>query len=293
MPREVRPYLLPSTPTAVLDPWQLAIDGDWETLPPEVPEWDATMTLAVRRTVLVDLDRLIAETRLNTDAALGWTVSWISSTSKMRGSAPVVPVVSGGPVNLGADLPGDRVGGTLTLRTTLSLLRPAGTGRPGAARLPGSVLIEDTAEMTLGNGTYGFPVQGVDFAATRLDPGASWHLETTTELTAPFLGTFLLLLNTRDTELVDAVSRDRRDRRQEALLEELEHGVAMLLLDFAAQLRSDLAEVENWPDGSVGQTLQRMLRHAERTGALLIPIGPHNLSRARTRTSIGHGRSLR
>lgn len=268
-------------------------------LPDQLPDWDATVTHTVRRTVRLDLPRLLEETRLGPGSVLAWTISWTGSISRMRGAAPALPVGAGGATVLQVDLPGERIDGTLTMRTTLALVRSTGSTLSGAAHLPGSVLVEDYIKVVLGDPTTsGFPVQTVDFAATRLDPDASWHLETTTDLAAPFLGRFLLLINDRDTELVAAVSGERRDRRQEALSDELEQGVAGVLLDLAAQLRAELLETAVWPPGSVGETLRRMLQLAERTGPLQLPSGPHNLSRARTRTAgaaraLGHGRLLR
>ena len=299
MPREVRPYLLPTAGAVVLDPWELVAEGVWQPLPDQLPDWDGTVTHSVRRIVHLDLARLLDETRLGHDVVLGWTISWIGSTSKMRGTAPVVPVGAGGPTLLDAELPGDRIDGTLTLRTTLALVRGGATRRAGVAHLPGSVLVDDTVDVVLGDPTSsGFPVQAVDFATTRLDTDASWHLETTTDLTAPFLGSFLLLLNTRDGELIDAVAKERRDRRQEALVDELEHGVAVVLLELAAHARAELVQIRSWPPGSVGETLSRMLQRAERSGALQVPIGPQNVARARTRSSgaaraIGYGRRFR
>ena len=106
------------------------------------------------------------------------------------------------------------------------------------------------------------------------------------------------MLNQRDTELAAAVTRGRKDSRQEALLDELEHGVAALLLELATHLRTELAECDNWPAGSVGDTLARVLHQAERSGTVPPPTGPHVLADSRTRISAavraaGHGRQLR
>ncbi|MGH4001837.1 MAG: hypothetical protein ACRDTJ_30740, partial [Pseudonocardiaceae bacterium] len=268
-----------------MTPWQWAVHDTWQPLPPDVPDWEPTQPLHLRRSVQIDLTRLTEETRLDPDARLALTVSWISSTTAMRGAASPVSLDPTGATTLDVTLPGDRIGGTLDVRTTLTLLAPTSMSSVGVAQLPGSVLLEDRHRLVLDHGTDRFPVHEIDFAATRLDPHASWHLETTTELNAPFLGSFLLLLNKRDTELTAAVVGGRKNPRQEAIVDELEHGVAALLLELAAHLRIELAERDDWLAGTVGDTLARVLRQAERTGAVPPPTGPHVLAHARTRIS--------
>lgn len=297
MSRDVPPYLLPGPSTAVLGHWELLTADSWEVLPSELPDWDATVSLVIRRSATVDLDRLRAETHIAPEARVGWTVSWISSTSKMRGTAPATPITGSGTRSIEAQLPGDRIGGTLTLHTSLALLRTSTRLRPGAPHRPGSVLLRDTVGVTLGSASAGFPVATIDFAATRLDPHTSWHLETTTDLLAPFLGTVLLLINTRDTELVKAVTTPRPDRRQESLLDDLDNSVAALLLELAAHHRAELADASHWPPGSLGEALQRTLSRAERSGPIHTPKGPHDLPRVRSRLSgvaraLGHGRTF-
>src|SRR5690606_38919204 len=102
-------------------------------------------------------------------------------------------------------------------------------------------------------------VHEIDFSHTRLSPTASWHLETSTDLTAPFYGTYRVLINKLDRELRAAVTRGAKDKRQQALLDELQAGVAELLLEIALHLRTELAEREEWPPDSVGDVLSRTL----------------------------------
>jgi len=298
VPAEVKPFLVPGPGTVTMAPWHWVVHDTSDPLPPDLPDWDPSMQLHLHRSVTTDLDRLGEETQLGREVRLGLTVSWTSSTSAMCGGVPTVPLDPSGITRLDVTLPGDHIGGTLELRTTLTLLAPTMTPSVGVARFPGSVLVEDRHRLVLEHNHDRFPVHQIDFAVTRLDPNASWHLETTTDLSAPFLGSFLLLLNQRDTELAAAVTRGRKDSRQEALLDELEHGVAALLLELATHLRTELAECDNWPAGSVGDTLARVLHQAERSGTVPPPTGPHVLADSRTRISAavraaGHGRQLR
>lgn len=297
MRTDALPYLVPDPATVEMTSWVWSSPSGWEPLPSSMPGWDPSMRLELRRSVRVDRDRLASETRLGPDCPLRLTVSWTSSTSGMRGSAVPVRLPADGVAQLDVSLPGDRIGGVLDIRTSLTLA-VSFPGEPGIASMAGSMLSEDRCELALDDDLRRFPVHEIDFANTRLDPDASWFLETTTELSAPFLGSFLLMVNRRDKELSTAVLRGAKDARQEALVDELEHGVASLLLELATQLSDELAERRRWPSGSVGEVLSETLSAAERSGTVQSATGPHDLARARSRLdgavrAAGYGRRFR
>jgi hypothetical protein len=279
---DVLPYLVPAQDAVRFSPWQ-RLDGEgWSELPDRMPDWDSDTDLSIWREAVIDLERVRGQCGLPADTALALTTSWTSSSTAMSRSAEPIPVTRSGPVTLACVMTGDRIAGVVTIRTTLTLAQPPTIRRPGTAWFPGSVLFEDRQTIALEATDPPFPMHEIDFSRTRLDPDASWHLETTTELTAPFLGTFLLLLNTRDKELIDAVARGRKDRRQEALVEELEHGVGALLLELALHLRTELDEREEWPAGTVGNVLTRILDGSARSTSLHPASGPHDLTEVRT-----------
>ena len=279
---DVLPYLVPGHDAVRFSPWQWLNGDGWSELPDRMPDWDSDTDLSIWREAVIDLERVHRECGLPADAALALTTSWTSSSTAMSRSAEPVPVTASGPFSLACVMTGDRIAGVVTIRTTLTLAQSPAVQRPGTARLPGSILLEDLRTIALEATDPPFPMHEIDFSRTRLDPDASWHLETTTELTAPFLGTFLLLLNTRDKELIEAVARGRKDRRQEALVEELEHGVGALLLELALHLRTELEERREWPVGTVGNVLMRILNGPARLSALHLATGPHDLTEART-----------
>ncbi|MFI7053295.1 hypothetical protein ACIBLB_14670 [Streptosporangium canum] len=204
----------------------------------------------------VDVARFVQETGLDlADVAL--TVSWTSSTTDMTEAAPAVKFDPNGMAIVDTTLVGERLSGTLSLRSTISLVRPSIGREVGVAMVPGSVLADHVQRVVLESMSSMFPVHEIDFSYTRLSPTASWHLETSTELTAPFYGTFRVLINKRDRELRTAVARGIKDRRQQALLDELQAGIAALLLELALHLRAELSEREEWPPDSVGDVLAR------------------------------------
>ncbi|MGA4993733.1 hypothetical protein [Nonomuraea bangladeshensis] len=292
MPADVRPYLIPRPGTVVWEPWFLLDADEWKPMPDAIDGWDPGTDLRVARRVRVDASRFLQETGLTlTDVAL--TVSWTSSTTDMTEAAPVARFDSNGTALIDATLVGERLSGILLLRSTVSLTGVAPGREVGVASVPGSVLTEHSQRVVLESMSSMFPVHEIDFSHTRLSSTASWHLETTTELTAPFYGTFRVLINKRDRELRTAVARGAKDKRQQALLDELQAGVAALLLELALHLREELAEREEWPPDSVGDVLARTL--AASPLHLVAPPGAVEVAEFRTQISgavrnLGRGR---
>ncbi|KAB1108217.1 hypothetical protein [Micromonospora aurantiaca] len=295
MPAEVRPYLVPEAGTVVWQPWMLLDGHEWGPLPDELQGWDPGTDLRVARRVQVDAARFFQETGVELrDVAL--TVSWTSSTTNMTEAAPSAQFDPAGGAVVDTILVGERVSGVLTLRTTVGLVHPPAGRAVGVAAVPGSVLAEHVQRVVLENVSSMFPVSEIDFSQTRLSPTASWHLETSTDLVASFYGTFRVLINRRDGELSAAVARGARDKRQQALLDELQAGVAGLLVELALHLRDDLADRDEWPPDSVGDVLSRIL--ADVPLSITAPPSPVDLAEFRTQISgavrrIGKGRVFR
>ncbi|WP_051760522.1 hypothetical protein [Herbidospora cretacea] len=258
MPADVRPYLVPRSGTVVWEPWFLLDAQEWKSLPSTIDGWDPGTDLRAARRVRVDVARFVQETGLDL-ADVAVTLSWTSSTTDMTEAAPPAYFDLTGAAVVDATLKGERLSGTLSLRSTISLVRPSFDRGAGVATAPGSVLADEVQRVVLESMSSMFPVHEIDFSHTRLSPTASWHLETSTDLSAPFYGSFRVLLNKRDRELRAAVTRGTRDRRQQALLDELQAGIAMLLLELALHLRAELMERDEWPPDSVGDVLGRTL----------------------------------
>jgi hypothetical protein len=216
--------------------------------------------------VIVDAERFARETGLDLQD-VGLSVSWTSSTTTMTDAAPPVFFDLSGAAIVDLLLVGERVSGVVTLRTTVSLLRLTSRQMTGVAAIPGSILAEDVRRVVLEKNSAMFPVHVIDFAHTRLSPTASWHLETSTDLAAPFYGTFRVLINERDRELGGAVVRGAKDKRQQALVDELHAGVAAMLLELALHLSEELREREQWPADSVGDVLARTLAVSPLSGS--------------------------
>lgn len=295
MPADVKPYVVPHPDTVVWEQWLIHSEGDsWEELPSEIDGWDPGTDLRIARRLRVDLNRLLQETGVD-PADVVVSFSWTSSSTGMTDAGIPVTLGPDGVAVVDASLSGERISGTLTLRSALCLSRRPGTARPGVAAIPGSVLADHVQQVVLENRSSMFPVHELDFANTRLSPSASWHLESSTELLTPFYGVFRVLVNTRDRELSAAVARGAKDKRQQALLDELEAGVAMLLLEIAVGAQEDLAERDDWPPDTVGDVLRRMLDAAGLN--VVASASPQEIPNLRTRLSgavreLGRGRAF-
>ena len=255
---DVFPHRVATVVSIAWNPWEIDHGNGWEPLPDRFEGWDSGVDVLVRCGVTIDALEAHRETGVSIhDMAL--CLSWQSSSTGMTGAALPVAVDPSGNTMLTARLAGDELSGVVTFRRTLTANKVAHPPEPGAATMPGAVLASDEARLLLDDAAAMFPVAELDFAHTRLSPSASWHLESSTEFDRPFIAEFRLLLNTRDTELRLAVERGARDRRQEALLDALESGVAELLVELAVLHRDDLESRSSWAPGSVGELLQVLL----------------------------------
>lgn len=294
MPTDLRPYLVPGPGTVVWDSWLLLDEQEWLPLPDEIDGWDPGTDLRVAQRVQIDTQRFARETGLQL-SNIALAVSWTSSTTDMTEASLPAQFDPKGTATVDTVLVGTRISGILTLRSTLSLIHPPIRQEAGVAAIPGSVLAEYIQRVVLENVSSMFPVHEIDFAHTRLSPTASWHLETSTDLIAPFYGTFRVLINKRDRELSAAVARGAKDKRQQVLLDELQAGVAALLLELALHLRTEIAERKEWPPDSVGDVLARTLG----ASSLLVvaPPSPGELADFRTQIfgavrNLGRGRTF-
>lgn len=256
------PYLTPPAETVEMLPWFRADAEEQRPLEPLLPDWTPGADIRLTRVVGIDLHAVRKAARLDNGVTLGLVVSWISNSTKIRrrcflkenpDSRQVIEVL----------LPGDEIGGTLELDTSLVVIEYPGVPIPGVAHLPGSILLRDSQKIILEGDGSSFPMAVVDFNHTRYNPSASWHLETTTNIDANFSATFQVLINSKDEKLVKSIEADRPTKEQAVLLQGLSSGVMEVLLDLAYALDHDgtLNSVAPQEDGTVGSVLQGLIIH--------------------------------
>lgn len=296
MPYEVKPFRVPSSESWRVGEWQLLRDGGWQALPDVLEDWDADTALHVRQIIDVDLEVIIEQSGLDLGATLVVTASWSSSSNQMTDLIDRVCVTER-VVTLEATLPQGRIGGVLTITTSLALGATGNTGAVAAPKEPGSILLDSTTTVALQGDGAMFPVAVIDFAATPFDVESSWVLEVSSDLEAPFLGVVQLLVNERDEELVRAITRPSSDASDRQLVFALEEGVAGVLAEAALAVRNELRDGGAWETGTVGSVLNSMLDDVESRGLSLPGSGPEAVSDFRSRLSgvvrsLGYGRSF-
>lgn len=257
--RDVKPFKVPDPALIDLSPW-VRPDLDDQPLPEYLEGWDPETPVVVDRQVRCDLVELRNQCGLNDSVGFVLTVSWINQQSGMVERGYRETLVEEQAVRL--HMPGERLGGSILLRTTIAV-DSTDIGRPlGTARWAGSVVFQHDQRLVLEGEGAMFPISTMDFAHTAYGPDASWALQITSELESPFLGGFLLLVNSRDVELADAMTSTKRTSRQEALVDQVEGELASLLLEMAIDLGQDLSGNE-WPTDSIGELLEGYLQIAK------------------------------
>lgn len=252
--RSTPPYITPDPTSAVLGPWML----DEAPLPELDDTWDPSTDLTIRRSVDIDASAIRRDSGLPGDTPLALAVTWRSMPSHLSGAALRIAPLEPGEQVIEVVLPGERIGGTLTIRTTITLAEDVRTAGPGVAHAAGSVLIEESQDVVLQGDAGRFPVTVEDFAECPWDTDASWHLTLGEELRAPFIASCWLSINSRDRELVDAITSRERSERELALIDETFHAVTMLMIEAGelAERTYRLADGE-WPAETLGSVLVR------------------------------------
>lgn len=259
MRQDVKPYLLPDLSGVVLGPWERYDGDDWAPLGDEVDGWDPETDLVVRRTANADWRALREQAGLAADFPLVVATAWASSTSQMRRLIASVQAPALGSVTLQGTIQGRRAGGVLDLSTTVAIGADWSDAPPGHANRAGSVFFAESHRLILeGSGSL-FPVAIADFTHTSFHPEASWHLVVPHDLNAPFMGTFLLYINERDTELVKAITMARPGQLQQLLVQEVHHQVAITMLELAIEAEQNEALLDtDWPAASAGDVLKAL-----------------------------------
>ncbi|HEY9265300.1 MAG TPA: hypothetical protein VIQ11_11900 [Mycobacterium sp.] len=254
MVRDIWPYLRAQPGTVTFAPWVRPESG--APLPEYLEGWDPQTDVVIERVVECDLDAVRSDTGLDADVPLMLSVNWTSNQSYMTESLFRAPLESKSDVRV--VLPSARLDGAVTVRTSITVATTDTSRALGRAKWAGSILVHDDQRIVLEGSGPMLPLAEQDFAATPLSPDGSWVLQLPEDLSLPVLGAVLLLVNSRDEELVAALSTGIPDPRQTALLEALEGQVAAHLIAQATE-RADEIRAEDWDEETVGDLLTRYL----------------------------------
>jgi hypothetical protein len=154
-------------------PWQSHVGGSAGPLAAELPHWDYNVDLRIVRSVVVHEAQLRADCRLRAEDDVRAVVVWRSTGSNVRGRGSVVPLGSSADAReftLSADVPGRLVAADVQISTQIVLGRKPENADLLAAKYPGSVLWEDSADVALEGRASRFPMEVVDFSTAHWAP---------------------------------------------------------------------------------------------------------------------------
>lgn len=251
MSTSARPYLVAGPDAVRFSGWSMVRDGASTPLPEVLPDWDYNTDLFLGSALELDRVRIEQDSGVSIRAPLRVAVVWRSIDGRIGTSAHVADVGEASRLRLDVVLPGDDLGPEIDLWVRLVLAQDLEGTAPGIPRLAGSILWEQSTHLVLAGDAARFPISVVDFAACGLDPDASWVLQLPDRLEAPVLGEFALLLNSRDTELVAALTGTTA---QESAIRPIFEQLTVHLLEAAVELVDEL-EAGSWEPGTLGAVL--------------------------------------
>ena len=287
------PYLLPSEESFELAPWQRVLAAEPEPLPKMIAGWAPGTPINLTRSLTVERSEFLRTAGLSDDVDLWINVSWIGSNSKIRERVRRQVLTDGINV-IDVSLPEERIGGMVTVRTTICLSHDLKSA-PGIASRTGSILASDEETIVLEGDSSTFPTAVVDFASIARHPKASWNLVVSDDVEASFGGCFLLEINEQDKRLVAAIEAEKPKGEQKVLLDSMMSGVGEVLLELALRLRKNGRLTDGtYEEGSVGAVLNGLLERAdfETTPDLDDPVGAAGLRSALQGAAQGIGFGL-
>lgn len=263
MTRTVWPYVRPQTGIEV-ESWQLRTAESAEPLPRELPHWDYNTDLHLSRSLVLDVDAILAQCGLAGDARLGVAAIWRSSGSGLRELSDRRIFVREGPdplrLQLDFSLKGTNVGGVLTLYTHVFLDAPGSTSDPTAPHRPGSVLWSDESSVRLQGDAARFPMDLVDFRDEIYPDRSGWHLKIGRDLDSAAMGSILLLINSANKTLGQAVARADNPRPVDRVaLSALFTDVTRAMIEHALA-QPEFDDETEYPDESLGEVLRNLCR---------------------------------
>jgi hypothetical protein len=253
-------YLLPSPEAIAAGPWFL---NEGEPLPERLPNWDPATEFAVFREIELDAERLASEGGLGTDARVRLLPMVRSDLTGLRivGTTTDVDLASAEAAHpIALRVPGEKLGGTVTLSTRLVWLSGADSSSLGPTR-PGSEVWGDEIRCILEGEGSRFPVSAVSFSSLpTLDAAAAWTLDwEPSRLEDPVLGAMRLLVNTDQPRVRDSVVSGSSDPGADVVRALVQFDVARTLITTALRDEMFVESVESYPEGSVGRTIADLL----------------------------------
>lgn len=235
----------------------LSLDGGALAAPGEpVRGWDYLAQVTISGNVAVEVDELLAATRLDSaDDLAAYMQVDCPATGYRRVVEVPLPGTYGGPVTLQHVIPPHTVASELEVRYGVLLVTDLPESPELSPHLRGSRVFSDPKvhRFLLEGDGAGFPIEAFDFSLTGYPPGAPWHLKFNTDSPAePFMGAVRLFINTAHPA-AEALLSGRPGLERSVIF----HGVLeQMLVTAAADWEHDT--VLDWGEGSVGAVLEEL-----------------------------------
>ena len=258
------PFLRIDQSRVVAGPWTDMASG--AVLPSHgLDGWDPTTDLRFERDLTIDIDGARADAGLTDGEALACAVTWYCPTTTVRGAGTRVQLRDGSTnIRLAVEPSGRELAGRVEVRT-LVVLAERGLGRaPLAARIPGSVLWDDSTTVALEGAGSRFPMEWLDFGSTAwLPSGAGWYLDWSPDAPeAPALGAVRLYLNSSHAAVRRAVTANPPTPEDRVVRDVIEFDVARSLILGALRADPGPWDAAAGEQGTVAAVVGRLLRVA-------------------------------
>ncbi|MGP3707817.1 hypothetical protein [Gordonia paraffinivorans] len=257
MKTDVKPYFVPSDALIAPSPWLRRVEDEWEPLGEAVDNWDYRTILQLRCSVTIDATEVREQTGLTDGSPIALVLGYRALDTYLAGRNTVIPLQDGA-VDAELTVHPDDAGALIGVTRRLVLLRDRLIHAPGEAHHAGSILWEDEHRVQLAGASTMFPTEVVDFEAFGLNPNASWHAILPPSPDAPAMGALLLLLNEKDTRLVEAVQKERKlTDEQQFLVDQMEENLVLEIVRWALARWDELAETDGQSFGASARALTR------------------------------------
>jgi hypothetical protein len=225
--------------------------------------WDASVDLDLERHLRGDVRACRAGAGLGDAARIVCSATWHCPATTVRGFGSRIEMTTDSQdLVLSLHVPGRELAGSLDVRTLILLLEGDTDDPPLSARVPGSVLWEDSHRVPLEGQGSRFPMEWLDFgSAGWLPAGAGWYLEwSADEPSAPALGSIRLYLNESHAAIRAAVSARPPDPEQQVIRETMQFDVARMLVLGALRADPEAWDTAGEEPGTVATVVNRLIR---------------------------------
>ena len=261
------PFLTLSDAAITANPWELSLDGgDWTAVGEHLPDWDASSTIRVRRSIRVDPDLAALDLSSSPD---GLRLAIVVQVGTGQGRLPrMILGRHRQPLERGAwtrdfefAVPGWRLSVVLDILTEVILAEQPGLVTPLSPHSAGDRLWTERSRLLLEGEEPRFPIETVDLSALlgdMLASSAPWHLHwSPRDWERDFHGAVRLYLNEKAAGLLERVASQDGATLQAILADVIGQVCERFIVDPEAEAMMAGAE-----PGSLGAQAAAWLRKA-------------------------------